>query len=315
MVLEIGRVNARLIYNPSAGMHAEHADLHQAVAVLRECGWSVDVVETKNIGDAICLARTAAEQKLDALIAVGGDGTVNEVANGLVDSSTALGVLPCGTANVWAKEMGLPLGDLVTSARRLADAEVRSIDVGEVRGPTLPARVFVLWSGVGLDAAITHNVEPQREMKRRLGALTYWLVGIQTAWSYRGRRATITLDGKHIRRHVTFALAANAQLYAGIVRVAPNARLDDGLLEFVIFRGTGFWLTGWHLLGVFVGAHVRDPLVEFYSVSTLTLEGKNLPVHVDAEPCGFSPVEFRVRPLALRVLVPKTANKSLFVQP
>ena len=314
MVLEIGRVNARLIYNPSAGMRDEHADLHQAIAVLRERGWWIDTAETKNTGDAIRLARTAAEQKLDALIAVGGDGTVNEVANGLVDSTTALGVLPSGTANVWAKEMGLPLGDLVTAARRLADAEVRAIDVGEVCGPTLRPRVFVLWSGIGLDAAITHNVEPQREMKRRLGALMFWLVGIQTAWSYRGKRATITVGGKRFRRHVTLALAANVQLYAGIVRIAPKARVDDGLLEFAIFRGTGFWLTGWHLLGVFLGAHVRDPMVEFYSVPTITLEGKNLPVHVDAEPCGFSPVEIRVRPLALRVLVPKTANKSLFVE-
>ena len=308
-------MNARLIYNPTAGTRDEHADLQQAIAALRERGWWIDVAETKNVGDATCLARAAAEEKLDALIAVGGDGTVNEVANGLVDSATALGVLPSGTANVWAKEMELPLGDLVTAARRLAEAEVRAIDVGEVRGPTLQPRVFVLWSGVGLDAAITHNVEPQREMKRRLGALTFWLVGIQTAWSYRGKRATISVGGKRFRRHVTLALAANAQLYAGIVRIAPSARVDDGLLEFAIFRGTGFWLTGWHLLGVFLGAHVRDPMVEFYSVPAVTVDGKNLPVHVDAEPCGFSPVEIRVRPLALRVLVPKTANKSLFIQP
>ncbi|HEX7587013.1 MAG TPA: diacylglycerol kinase family protein [Anaerolineae bacterium] len=308
-------MNARLVYNPSAGTRNEHAEIEQAIAVLREHGWIVDIAETRNPGDATRLARVAAEQKLDALIAVGGDGTVNEVANGLVDSMTALGVLPSGTANVWAKEMGLPLGDMVTAAQRLAEAEVRAIDVGEVCGSTLQPRVFVLWSGVGLDAAITHNVEPQREMKRRLGALAFWLVGIHTAWSYRGKRATITVGGKRFRRHVTLALAANAQLYAGIVRIAPKARLDDGLLEFAIFRGTGFWLTGWHLLGVFLGVHVRDPMVEFYSVPTISLDGKNLPVHVDAEPCGFSPVDIRVRPLALRVLVPKTANKSLFVQP
>lgn len=295
-------------------MRDEHAEIHHAVAALRERGWSIDMAETQNIGDATRMARAAAAEKLDALIAVGGDGTVNEVANGLVDSTTALGVLPIGTANVWAKEMGLPLGDLVTAALRLADADIRAIDVGEVRGPTLEPRVFVLWSGVGLDAAIAHNVEPQREMKRRLGALTFWLVGIQTAWSYRGKRATIIMGDTRIRRRVTFALAANAQLYAGIFRVAPKARLDDGLLEFVIFRGAGFWLTGWHLLGAFFGAHVRDPMVEFYSVPMLTVNGKNLPVHVDAEPMGFSPVEIRVRPRALRVLVPKTANKSLFVQ-
>lgn len=308
-------MRARLIHNPSAGKGDERADIQRAIGVLCAHGWSIDLAETARIGDATHWARRAAEEKLDALIAVGGDGTVNEVANGLVDSSTALGVLPSGTANVWAKEMGLPLGDWVTAAQRLAEADVRSIDVGEVRGPTIEPRVFVLWCGVGLDAAITRDVEPQRDMKRRFGALTFWLVGIRTAWNYRGKRATIIVGDKRIRQRVTLALAANAQLYGGIVRVAPNARVDDGQLDFVIFRGTGFWLTAWHLLGVFVGAHVRDPLVEFFRVPTIGVDGRNLPVHVDGEPIGYTPIEIRVRPRALRVLVPKTANQSLFVQP
>ncbi len=308
-------MRARLIHNPSAGKGDERADIQRAIDVLRAHGWSVDLVETARIGDATRWARRAAEEKLDALIAVGGDGTVNEVGNGLVDSSTALGVLPSGTANVWAKEMGLPLGDWVTAAQRLAEADVRAIDVGEVRGPTIEPRVFVLWCGVGLDAAITRDVEPQRDMKRCFGALTFWLVGIRTAWNYRGKRATIIVGDKRIRQRVTLALAANAQLYGGIVRVAPNARVDDGQLDFVIFRGTGFWLTAWHLLGVFVGAHVRDPLVEFFRVPTIGVDGRNLPVHVDGEPIGYTPIEIRVRPRALRVLVPKTANQSLFAQP
>ncbi len=307
-------MRARLIFNPSAGMRDEYVEIQRAMEVLRERGWSIDLAETARGGDATQLARRAAGENLDALIAVGGDGTLNEVANGLIDSTTALGVLPSGTANVWAKEMGLPLGDQVTAARRLADASVRVIDVGEVRGPTIEPRIFVLWCGVGLDAAITRDVEPQREMKRRLGALMFWLVGIRTAWSYRGKRATILAGDKRIRRRVTLALAANAQLYGGIVRVAPNARVDDGLLDFVIFKGTGFWLTAWHIVGVFFGAHLRDPTVEFYLVPSIVVNGKNLPVHVDAEPIGFSPVEIRVRPRALRVLVPKTANRNLFTQ-
>ncbi len=305
-------MRARLIHNPSAGKGDERADIQRAIAVLGERGWSIDLAETARSGDATRLAREAAAEKLDALIVAGGDGTVNEAANGLVDSSTALGVLPSGTANVWAKEMGLPLGDLVTAARRLAEADVRAIDVGEVRGPTIEPRVFVLWCGVGLDAAITRAVEPQRELKRRFGALTFWLVGIQTTWNYRGKRATLVMGDRRIRRRVTLALAANAQLYGGIVRVAPHARVDDGQLDFVIFRGTGFWLTAWHLLGVFVGAHVRDPLVEIFRVPTISVDGKNLPVHVDAEPIGYTPIEIRVRPRALRVLAPQTANQSLF---
>ncbi|HEX7592906.1 MAG TPA: diacylglycerol kinase family protein [Anaerolineae bacterium] len=307
-------MRARLIYNPSAGKGDERADIQRAIAVLVAHGWSIDLVETARVGDATRWARRAAEEKLDALIAVGGDGTVNEVANGLVDSATALGVLPSGTANVWAKEMGLPLGDWVTAAQRLAEADVRAIDVGEVRGPTIEPRVFVLWCGVGLDAAITREVEPQRDMKRRFGTLTFWLVGIRTAWNYRGKRATLVLGETRLRRRVMLALAANAQLYGGIVRIAPNARVDDGQLDFVIFRGTGFWLTAWHLLGVFVGAHVRDPLVEIFRVPTIGVDGRNLPVHVDGEPIGNTPIEIRVRPRALRVLVPKTANQNLFVQ-
>ena len=307
-------VNARLIFNPSAGMRGAHAEIQRALVVLRERGWSIDVVKTTRAGDATRLARAAAEEKLDAVIAVGGDGTVNEAANGLVDTTTALGVLPSGTANVWAKEMGLPLGDVVTAARRLADADVRAIDVGEVSGPTIAPRVFVLWSGVGLDALITSDIEPQREMKRRLGALMFWLVGIRDAWSYRGKRATLIAGDQRLSRRVILALAANAQLYGGIVRIAPDARIDDGLLDFVVFKGTGFWATAWHLMRVFFGAHVRDPQVEIYRVPFVSVSGKNLRVHVDAEPLGLAPVEIRVRPRALRVLVPKTANTSLFVE-
>jgi len=306
-------VRARLIFNSSAGMRDESAQVHRAGEVLRQRHWSVEIAQTTRAGDAMRLARDAAAEKLDVLIAVGGDGTVNEVANGLVDSAAALGVLPSGTANVWAKEMGLPLGDLETCARRLADAEIRSIDVGEVRGPTIEPRVFILWSGVGLDALITSDIEPQRDMKRRLGALMFWLVGIRDAWSYRGKRATLIAGDKRMRRRIILALAANAQLYGGIVRIAPNARVDDGMLDFVVLKGTGFWATAWHLVRVFFGAHLRDPQVEIYSVPSVVVEGKNLRVHVDAEPIGFAPVEIRVRPRALRVLVPRTANQSLFV--
>lgn len=306
-------MKSRIIYNPSAGMRTLREDLNRAVAVLVARGWLVEISETAHSGDATRFAREAATEKLDAVIAVGGDGTVNEVANGLVNSETALGVLPLGTANVWAKEMGLPLGDLLTATQRLVDAEVRSIDVGEVRSESIAPRVFVLWSGIGLDALITHDVEPQRDMKRRFGTLFFWLVGVRDAWSYRGKRVTMIFDGKRTRKRVIMALACNVQLYAGIVRIAPNAKLDDGLLDVVVLKGTGFWATGWHLVRVFFGAHVRDPQTEIRRVSSVTVIGNNLPLHVDAEPIGFAPVEIRVRPRALRVLVPKTANQSLFV--
>jgi YegS/Rv2252/BmrU family lipid kinase len=305
-------VKARLIYNPSAGMRTAREEIERAMLVLRESGWSLELVETARQGDARFLAREAAERHLDAVIAVGGDGTVNEAVNGLVDSPTALGVLPLGTANVWAKEMGLPMGNLEAAALLLAGANVRTIDVGIVRGPSMDSRFFILWCGVGLDAAITRDVEPQREMKRRLGALMFWLVGIRDAWGYRGKRATLRFGDKRVRRRVILALAANSQLYGGIVRIAPHAKVDDGHLNLVVFKGTGFAATALHLVRVFLGAHLRDPQVEVYHTTCVTIEGKNLPVHVDAEPVGFTPVEIRVHPRSLRIMVPRSANQNLF---
>src|SRR5512142_833260 len=117
-------------------MRTAREEIERAMLVLRESGWSIELVETARQGDARFLAREAAERQLDAVIAVGGDGTVNEAVNGLVDSPTALGVLPLGTANVWAKEMGLPMGNLEAAALLLAGAIMRTIDVGIVRGPS-----------------------------------------------------------------------------------------------------------------------------------------------------------------------------------
>lgn len=305
-------MNARVVYNPSAGMRTAREQLQVAAALLRGRGWSVEEVETSRPGEAKTLARAAAESGLDVVVAVGGDGTVNEVANGLVDSTTALGVLPLGTANVWAKEMGLPLGDVRAAAELLADSRLRVIDVGQVSGPSIEQRIFILWCGVGLDAAITRDIEPQRELKRRLGALMFWLVGIREAFSYRGQRVTMKVDGRRMRQRIILALASNAQLYGGIVRIAPYARLDDGILNVVVFKGTGFATTALHLIRVFLGRHLQDPQVEVIRTNCITIEGNNLPVHVDAEPIGFAPVEIRLRPRVLRVLVPKTANQDLF---
>ncbi len=305
-------MKAQIVYNPTAGMRTAREQITRAIDELRRHGWSVDSVETIQPGDATRFAQSAALKGLDAVIAVGGDGTVNEIANGIVDTATALGVLPLGTANVFAKEMGLPLGDLAAAARLLAEAEIRTIDVGQVRGPKIAPRIFVLWSGVGLDALITRDIEPQRQMKRRLGALMFWLVGIRTAWSYRGQIARLKIGDKRMRRRIILGLAANVQSYGGIVRIAPYAKVDDGQLNLLLFKGTGFWATALHLIRVFLGMHLSNPQVEIYHTTCVEIDGKNLAVHVDAEPIGYAPVEIRLRPGALRVLVPRTANQNLF---
>ncbi len=148
-----------------------------------------------------------------------------------------------------------------------------------------------------------------------LGTSLFWLAGIRTAWHYRGKRVTLVLGEKRLHQRVLLISVANTQLYGGIVRIAPDACVDDGLLNVVIFQGAGLGATAWHLVRVLFGAHGRDPQVAMYRVPAIYINGKNLPVHVDAEPIGSTPIEIRVRPRALRVLVPKTANRNLFTQP
>lgn len=294
-------------------MRDARAEIDRAVQAFNDCGWRVDVAETMRPGDATRLAYLAAQQNIDVVIAVGGDGTLNEVANGIVDTPTALGVLPLGTVNLWAREMGLPMDDIVTTARSLTDAKTCAIDVGEIRGAGIAPRIFVLCAGIGIDALVTRDVEPQRQMKRRLGVLLFGVIGVRDALKYRGQLATLVMGGKRIRKRVVLIVVANSQLYGGVVKISPTAKVDDGLLDVVIFKGTGVFATTWHFLRILVGAHIRDPQVEMYRVPSIAITGKNLPAHVDAEPVGFAPLEIRVRPRALQVLVPKTANRNLFV--
>jgi YegS/Rv2252/BmrU family lipid kinase len=305
-------MKALVIHNPSAGMRTDYHALHAALDVFRAAGWQVEACETQAGGDATKFARDAAQGHNDAVFAVGGDGTLNEVLNGILDSNTALGVLPYGTANVWAKEMGLPLGDMAAAAQLQIGGEPVRIDVGEAVGESFGPRAFVLSCGIGFDAYITAEVEPQRALKRRLGAAMFWMVGTWAAFTYRGRHAQVEVDGKKRRVRLLLALASNAQLYGGVVRIAPDARVDDGLLDLAVFRGTGVWRTAWHLIRVFLGWHLRAPDVDHYRAREIAIRGPKLPVHVDAEPVGVTPVRISVRPKALRVLVPPSANRSLF---
>ncbi len=309
-------MRAVIIHNPTSGTNDHRAALAAAIDSLRALNWQIETWETQRGGDATRLARAAATANWDAAFAVGGDGTVNEVLNGLLGSQTALGVLPLGTANVWALEMGLPLHDMPRAAILQATAPARWVDVGiaqggegtEIFGP----RAFLLFSGAGFDAAIVREVETQRAVKRRWGKLFFVLVGFRQALAYRGRRVTVTIDGARYKRRILFAITSNAQLYAALFRVPPDARVDDGLLDVTLFHGDNALHTAWHFIRLGAGFFQQQPDIERLRGREIEIRGAELPVHLDAEPVGATPLRIAVRPRALRVLVPETANRSLF---
>jgi diacylglycerol kinase (ATP) len=305
-----------LVVNPEAGPRDVRRELPAVLDYLEAQGWQTTLFWTERPGEATDLARQAADQELDAVLVVGGDGTINEIVNGLAGSSVALGVLPGGTGNVWAKELGLPTRSLrhwwplVDSVRELVPGAIRRIDVGKANG-----RYFLQWIGLGLDAEVNHVMEPRTRPQRRLGALAYLVAGVTTALNLVGTQTRIWIDGERISDRAILIVICNSQLYGGIVRIAPDARLDDGLLDIHVFAGTGFGSAVRATLGVISGLHVRDPRHSFFRGRVIRLETeKPMAVAVDGEPFGMTPVACEVVPRALSVFMPRQVCPDLFVE-
>jgi diacylglycerol kinase (ATP) len=185
---------AKLIYNPAAGRYPSWILTERAANVLREEGWRVSIEKTQSGKHVTDLAEKAALEGMDALFVVGGDGSVNRALPGLINSQTALGVLPAGTANVWAQELGLPglswtrWMALEESARRLAGACVAQADVGFCNG--IP---FLLWAGIGLDAFIVQRLEPRTQLEKRFAVVHYVASAAWNASMWRGMNLNVVI--------------------------------------------------------------------------------------------------------------------------
>lgn len=305
-------MRAVIIHNPTSGMHNTHAAIGAATNAFRTVGWETSTRETQSGGDATRLAREAAAEGVEVVFAMGGDGTLNEVANGVLDTQTAIGVLPLGTANVWALEMGLPLDNIGRAAELQATGTPRLIDVGIAEGEGFGPRAFLLSCGAGLDAAVIQQVENDRGNKRRFGKMFFLAIGFREALQYRGRKITVKVDGVTYRRRVLLALTSNTQLYGAMVRMPPDARIDDGLLDITLLHGDNALNTLWHFMRLGTGIFLDQSDIEHYRARKVEISGDILQVHVDAEPVGTTPIKIRIRPNALRVLVPSTANRAIF---
>lgn len=307
-------MKALLIYNPVAGTRDVEDDLAQAIRALEVEGWQVTLRRTLGRGDATTYAREAAVAGYDLCIVAGGDGTLGEAATGLAGSPCPLGLLPVGTGNVWAHMVGVPvwsLGNrtaLLDAAAILLNGQVRPVDLGQAKD-----RCFLLWTGIGFDAEVARTIEPHREIRRSLGNLTYVIAALVQSLSMRGVRTTVVVDGKAVRERLLLIVVSNAQLYGSSWRLAPQAQLDNGLLEVYLFRGGSTLDVFRHFFMILLGKHQHDPRVERYRARTIEVRGaRPLPVHVDGDPMGTTPISIKVLPRALRVIVPEWVSQSLF---
>lgn len=298
-----------IVFNPTAG-HAEQleAELEAAAQVWREHGWSVELQPTNGPGDGQRLARQAVDCGYDLVVAAGGDGTINEVVNGLVGSQTMLATLPLGTMNVWARELGLPLQPRA-AAQTMLGWSPRSIDVGRAG-----ERYFLLMAGIGFDAAITANIRPAE--KRRFGALAYVARGIEEVIRIRGTRANLFLDGRRIKARVLMIVIGNSQLYGGLVKITHRASIDDGLLDVCVIKGDNGLNAIGHLIAILRRRFSLNPDIAYYRAHEIeVITRPPLPVQVDGDPIGTTPMRFTVVPAALRALLPSELPDDLIQQP
>jgi YegS/Rv2252/BmrU family lipid kinase len=310
---------ARLIYNPAAGRFPAGMLLDRAVRVLGQGGWSVEVVEPRDGEELPDLVRRAVQDGCAAVFVAGGDGTVGQVAAQLAGSSTALGVLPAGTANVWARELGLPALDwthwfaLETAAARLARAAIRLVDLGECNG-----RSFLLWAGVGLDARIVNNIEPRERWEKVFGNVHYATLAVWQSLNWQGVDLKVTSGSQTWEGRFLVAVASNIRSYAGgLMELSPEARVDDGLLDFWLVSGRSMMDAVLRVVQVVMGTHVDAEGVVHFQASEAAFEAEgNLPMQFDGEPHETaSPARFSVRSRTLRVLVPAGTRPRLFTRP
>ena len=293
--------NIRIILNPSAG--SKNPPIRFFNKFFHKAGFDWDVVMTKDRGDGCNLAEKAINDGVDIVAAYGGDGTVMDVACGVQGSRIPLAIIPGGTGNVLAMELGIPQ-NVENACSLLTHSEkyrVREIDVGVTNDADMPG--FVLRAGVGLEANMLEGTD--RELKERYGIFAYIMGGIQALRDYKESHYHLVLDGNNIECDGLTCLIANAGSF-GVpgLTLDPKVKIDDGLLDVFVISKTD--LAGlFSLAASVVGGTEKKGSAQHWQAKKVRIEAEpRQPTQADGEMWGKSPVEIHVRPKALKVIVP-----------
>jgi diacylglycerol kinase (ATP) len=286
-----------IILNPTAGS-PEHVRSWQER--IESLAGDCPVRVTSRTGEAEGLARHAVEEGFTRIVAAGGDGTVNQVANGLVGSNATLGVLPMGSVNVFAMELGLPLFNLQRCWNIIEDTNVRLVDL-----PSANGKYFVQLAGVGLDAQVVK--ETSLAFKRSFGPLSYLISAAQIA-ARQPPKLFIESQNTSVEEG-SFVLVGNGRLYGGPFPFFKHASIDDGLLDVVVFKRLGYLEIVKYLQDVVFSSDINVPEIEYFQTRQVRITSEqDVPVELDGELAGNCPVDFRIRDRALRVLAPRPSS-------
>lgn len=288
--------NIVFVVNPKSGTERQK-EIGKAVAAhLDPTLYAHEILITQYAGHGAELARNAAANGAHAVVAVGGDGSVNEIARGLDGTDCILGIIPKGSGNGIARTLNIPLS-VADAVKVINSGNTTTIDIGYAND-----RLFVSNAGVAFDALIAQKFATSHKR----GFLVYsWLVA-KHLWQYSSRDYTIIADGKELHERAFMVNIANGKYFGYSFRIAPMANCSDGKLELIVVRSFPKILGGLIAMRAMLGDITSSSYVSHHTCSTITISHPQLSamqVDGDAVPCNSS-VTFRTKPLAQRILVP-----------
>lgn len=268
-------MKARLIINPISGTRSKAGLDGYVRETLCPIGWDVEVVYTQCHGDATRLAAEAVELGYDAVLAAGGDGTINETAAALCGSPTILGIIPCGSGNGLARHLGIPI-DVREGLKVILENHPMPIDYA-----TVNERKFFCTFGVGFDAAVSAAFA----RKKTRGKLTYIQSTFETYAHYEPEYYTISANGKVLTKKAFLVAVCNASQYGNNAYIAPHAAIDDGLLDVTIIHAGNLFTTAIVGVDMLTGMIEKNVLIQTFRTPHLVIEREKKGVaHLDGEP-------------------------------
>lgn len=290
---------ARIIYNPTSGREIFKRHLGDVLQKLEEAGYETSCHATVGEGDAKKAARLAVERKYDIVIAAGGDGTLNEVVNGIAEQEyrPKLGIIPTGTTNDFARALQIPR-DIEAAVDVIIKNDTIPVDIGKMNN-----QYFINIAGGGRLTELTYEVPIK--LKTHLGQLAYYIKGIEMLPSLQAVEATIEYDGKIFEGEIMLFLIALTNSVGGFEKLAPDSSVNDGLFTLIILQKTNLAEFIRLVSAALRGEHIHDPRVIYTKANYIKVTSpEKMQLNIDGEYGGLAPAEFSNLYRHLEVFVP-----------
>jgi len=303
-------MKALLLINPNSGPKSIRKEIDQAEKLLIENGYEIKKIISRSSNEARNAVQKAILQNFDLIIVAGGDGTINTVSNVLANTNICLAIIPTGTANVLANELKIPTRKLFKSnyihnaTKLIIENKQKVIDLGKVSFKNGESKYFVMWCGIGLDAMLTgaKKIPPEKRAGRIFNYLKWVFDIFKISLKFSGSKISYKIDNKSHSENALQLLISNGSIYANYFKTSDDAKIDDSVLEYMIIKNRNKLSLAFLIIkSIFskkLYSDLNGKLKSIYIDSQVPL-----PIHVDAEKYGNTPIKIEIIPKSLGVIV------------